>query len=62
MGWTNAKIQVFFKALKLLSRIFRSRLNFQGVFKKVLNIQVLLKSEYDQEIPQSHIAEHSENV
>ena len=39
----NGKIQGLFKALECFSRLFQGKVNFQGLFKTVLYIQVLFK-------------------
>ena len=39
----NSKIQGLFKALECFSSTFQGKYNFQGLFKKVLYIQVLFK-------------------
>ena len=39
----NGKIQGLFKAFECFSGTFQGKFNFQGLFKTVLYIQVLLK-------------------
>ena len=39
----NGKIQGLFKAFECFSSTFQGKFNFQGIFKKVLYIQVLFK-------------------
>ena len=40
----NGKFEGLFKAFECLSSTFQGKFNFQGFFKTVLYIQVLLKS------------------
>ena len=39
----NGKIQGFYKAFECFSSTFQGKFNFQGLFKTVLYIQVLVK-------------------
>ena len=40
----NGKIEGLFKALESFSSTFQGKINFQGLFKTVLYIQVLFKA------------------